>query len=121
VRGRWPGGGVLEAAEAVRAARRRAGPARPGDQLLDGVITLLTDGYPAGAPVLGRALAAFAETKVSLEEGLGWLPLAGRLSAEVWDDHSWSVLSARLIELARDAGALSLLPAPLTPGAAGHP
>jgi len=25
--------------------------------------------------------------------------------AEVWDDHSWSVLSARLIELARDARA----------------
>ena len=120
VRGGWPGGGVLEAAEAARAARRRPGPARPGDQLLDGLMTLLTDGYLAGAPLLRRALAAFAETKVSLEEGLGWLPLAGRLSAEVWDDHSWSVLSARLIELARDAGALSVLPAALTSGAAAQ-
>ncbi len=83
-------------------------------------MTLLTDGYLAGAPLLRRALAAFAETKVSLEEGLGWLPLAGRLSAEVWDDHSWSVLSARLIELARDAGALSVLPAALTSGAAAQ-
>jgi hypothetical protein len=110
-RGGWPGGGVLEAAEAARAARRRPGPARPGDQLLDGLATLLTDGYLAGAPLLRRALDAFTQTKVSLEEGLGWLPLAGRLSAEVWDDHSWSVLSARLIELARDAGALSVLPA----------
>ena len=121
VRGGWPGGGgVLEAAEAARAARRRPGPARPGDQLLDGLVTLLTDGYLAGAPLLRRALDAFAETKVSLEEGLGWLPLAGRLSAEVWDDHSWSVLSARLIELARDAGALSVLPAALTSGAAAQ-
>ncbi|MGH3271481.1 MAG: helix-turn-helix transcriptional regulator, partial [Trebonia sp.] len=100
-RGGWPGGGVLEAAEAARAVRRRPGPARPGNQLLDGLVTLLTDGYLAGAPLLRRALDAFIETKVSLEEGLGWLPLAGRLSAEVWDDHSWSVLSARLIELAR--------------------
>ena len=70
---------------------------------------------------LRRALAAFAETKGSLEEGLGWLPLAGRLSAEVWDDHSWSVLSARLIELARDAGALSVLPAALTPSTRRRP
>jgi DNA-binding CsgD family transcriptional regulator len=119
-RGGWPGGGVLEAAEAARAARRRPGPARPGDQLLDGLATLLTDGYLAGAPLLRRALDAFTQTKVSLEEGLGWLPLAGRLSAEVWDDHSWSVLSARLIELARDAGALSVLPAALTSGAAAR-
>ena len=119
-RGGWPVGGVLEAAEATRATRRRPGPARPGDQLLDGLVTLLTDGYLAGAPLLRRALDAFAETKVSLEEGLGWLPLAARLSAEVWDDHSWSVLSARLIELARDAGALSVLPAALTSGAAAQ-
>jgi len=119
-RGGWPDGGVLEAAEATRVTRRRPGPARPGDQLLDGLVTLLTDGYLAGAPLLRRALDAFAETKVSLEEGLGWLPLAARLSAEVWDDHSWSVLSARLIELARDAGALSVLPAALTSGAAAQ-
>jgi DNA-binding CsgD family transcriptional regulator len=119
-RGGWQGGGVLEAAEATRAARRRPGPARPGDQLLDGLVTLLTDGYLAGAPLLRRAVDAFTEAKVSLEEGLGWLPLAGRLSAEVWDDHSWSVLSARLIELARDAGALSVLPAALTSGAAAQ-
>jgi DNA-binding CsgD family transcriptional regulator len=118
--GGWPGGGMLEAAEAARAARRRPGPARPGDQLLDGLATRLTDGYAAGAPLLRRALDAFVESKVSLEEGLGWLPLAGRLSAEVWDDHSWSVLMARLIELARDAGALSVLPAALTSGAAAQ-
>jgi DNA-binding CsgD family transcriptional regulator len=119
-RGGWPGGRVLEAAEAARAARRRPGPARPGDQLLDGLVTLLTDGYLAGAPLLRRALDAFTETKVSLEEGLGWLPLAARLSAEVWDDRSWSVLSARLIELANGAGALSVLPAALTSGAAAQ-
>jgi DNA-binding CsgD family transcriptional regulator len=121
-RGGWPDGGVLEAAEATRVTLRRPGSARsrPGDQLLDGLVTLLTDGYLAGAPLVRRALDAFAETKVSLEEGLGWLPLAARLSVEVWDDHSWSVLSARLIGLARDAGALGVLPAALTSSAAAQ-
>jgi DNA-binding CsgD family transcriptional regulator len=116
--GRRPGGGMLEIAEAARAARRRPGPPRPGDLLLDGLAMLLADGYAAGAPLLKQALDAFCETKVSPEEGLGWLPLACRLCGEVWDDQSWSVLSARLIELARRAGALSVLEAALASGAA---
>ena len=32
------------------------------------------------------------------------------LAAFVWDDEAWDVLSARFVELARDAGALSVLP-----------
>ena len=59
----------------------------------------------------------FRETKMSLEEGIGWLPLACRLCGEIWDDQSWSVLSARLIELARNAGALRVLPAAFASGA----
>jgi DNA-binding CsgD family transcriptional regulator len=114
---RPPGRGMQETAEAARAARRRSGAPRPGDLLLDGLGTLFTEGYAAGVPLLKQALGVFRETKVSQEEGLGWLPLACRLCGEVWDDRSWSVLSARLIELARDAGALSVLPAALASGA----
>jgi DNA-binding CsgD family transcriptional regulator len=116
--GRRPGGDMLEIAAAARAARRRSGPPRPGDLLLDGLAILLTDGYAVGAPLLKQALDAFCETKVSLEETLGWLPLACRLCGEVWDDQSWYVLSARLIELARRAGALSVLETALASGAA---
>jgi DNA-binding CsgD family transcriptional regulator len=115
--GRRSGSGVLETAEAARAARRGSGPSRPGDLLLDGLAILITEGYAAGAPLLKQALDVFRETKISLEEGLGWLPLACRLCGEVWDDQSWSVLSARLIELARNAGALSVLPGALASGA----
>jgi len=115
--GRQPGSGMLETAEAARAARRGSGPPRPGDLLLDGLAILFAKGYAAGAPLLEQALDVFRETKVSLGEGLGWLPLACRLCGEVWDDQSWSVLSARLIDLARDAGALSVLPAALASGA----
>jgi DNA-binding CsgD family transcriptional regulator len=32
------------------------------------------------------------------------------MAHDAWDDESWYVLSARLVELARDAGALSVLP-----------
>jgi DNA-binding CsgD family transcriptional regulator len=84
---------------------------------LDGLARLVTEGYAVGAPLLKQALDVFRETKVSLEEGIGWLPLACRLCREVWDDHSWSVLSARLIELARNAGALRVLPVALASGA----
>jgi DNA-binding CsgD family transcriptional regulator len=85
--------------------------------MLNGLATLFTEGYATGAPLLKQALDGFRETKISVEEGLGWLPLACRLCGEVWDDQSWSTLSARLIELARNAGALSVLPAALTSGA----
>ena len=115
--GGQPGSDMLETAEAVRAVRRGPGPPRPGDLLLDGLAALFAEGYAAGAPLLKQALDVFRETKVSQDEGLGWLPLACRLCGEVWDDHSWSVLSARLIELAGDAGALSVLPAALASGA----
>lgn len=115
--GRRPAGCVPETARAVGAMPRRPGPLRPGDLLLDGLATLITEGCAAGAPLLKRALAVFRETRISLDEGLGWLPLACRLCGEVWEDLSWSVLSARLIGLARDAGALSVLPAALESGA----
>jgi DNA-binding CsgD family transcriptional regulator len=115
--GRRPTGCLPETARAVCAMPRRPRPLRPGDLLLDGLATLITEGYAAGAPLLKQALAVFRETKISLDEGLGWLPLACRLCGEVWDDLSWSVLSARLIELARNAGALSVLPAALESGA----
>jgi hypothetical protein len=40
------------------------------------------------------------------------------MSCAIWDDESWHVLSARLIELARQAGALTVLPDALQDGTA---
>jgi len=113
--GRLAADPVRKAAGAARAARPPR-PPRPGDVLLDGLAVLVTEGYAAGVPLLKRALGLFCHEEISLEEGLGWLPLACRICADVWDDQSWSVLSARLIELARDAGALRVLPAALASG-----
>jgi DNA-binding CsgD family transcriptional regulator len=110
--GRLPSGGLIEVAEAVLAARKAAEPTRE-DLLLDGVARVTTEGYAAGAPMLLQALTAFRTDEVSREGGLGWLPLASRMAHGVWDFESWSILSARLVGLAREAGALSVLPSAL--------
>jgi DNA-binding CsgD family transcriptional regulator len=44
------------------------------------------------------------------------MPLACRRANDVWDDDSWYALSARLIEMAREAGALTVLPVALLQG-----
>jgi DNA-binding CsgD family transcriptional regulator len=102
-------GGVLEVAAAARALPSAPQPPAP-DLLLEGLAVLATDGYAAGVPVLSRALAAFRAGDVPAEEGLRWLPLACRVSRDIWDDESWYLLSARLTRLAREAGALAVLP-----------
>jgi DNA-binding CsgD family transcriptional regulator len=114
------GGGVREVAEAARMAPPPPGPARGPDLLLDGLALLVTEGYPAGAPVLRRAVSAFRGTDVSREEGLRWLWLASYAAAIVWDYASWDVLSDRQVTLARDAGALIALPIALYTHAGVH-
>jgi DNA-binding CsgD family transcriptional regulator len=104
------GGGMREVAEAARMAPPPPGPARGPDLLLDGISLVICEGYPAGAPVLRRAVSAFCGTDVSREEGLRWLWLACRAALIVWDYASFDVLSDRQVTLARDAGALIMLP-----------
>ena len=103
------GGGMREVAEAARMAPPPQ-PACGPDLLLDGLALLVTEGYPAGAPVLRRAVSAFRGTDLSTEEGLRWLWLACRAALIVWDYDSWDVLSGRQVRLASDAGALIALP-----------
>ena len=104
------GGGMREVAEAARMAPPPPGPLRGPDLLLDGISLVICEGYPAGAPVLRRAVSAFRGTDVSREEGLRWLWLACRAALIVWDDASFDLLSERQVTLARDAGALIMLP-----------
>ena len=108
------GESVLETARAARAAPPSSQPPRASDLLLDGLALLITEGYAAGAPTLRRAVDAFRGEDISRGEGRRWLWLASRVAAFLWDDESWDVLSARFVQLARDAGALSVLPLALT-------
>jgi DNA-binding CsgD family transcriptional regulator len=108
------GGGVLEVAQAARAAPRSPQPARPPDLLLDGLAVLITDGYPAGAPLLKRAVSAFLGEDISMLEEVRWLWVACHAAIVVWDHDTWHTLAARQVQLAREAGALAVLPMALT-------
>jgi DNA-binding CsgD family transcriptional regulator len=107
--GRLAIGGVVEAAKAASAAPPAPEPPRPSDLLLDGLVLLITEGYAAGAPTLRRALDAFRGEDLATEEGLRWLWLAGGAAGILLDGEACDVLSARLVRLARDTGALTVL------------
>ncbi|MEV0825164.1 ATP-binding protein [Nonomuraea rubra] len=108
--GRLPDGAQLaDVAAAALAAPPGPRPERD-DLLVNGVAAMVTEGYAAGVPPVRRALDAFRAADISREEGLGWLPLASRMAHNTWDFDGWSMLSAKLVELARETGALSILP-----------
>jgi DNA-binding CsgD family transcriptional regulator/tetratricopeptide (TPR) repeat protein len=110
--GQLPGGEGLE--DVAAAVLRMARPERPSrnDLLLEGVARVYIDGYAAGVPLLLRALAAYRSEGVTATD-LGWLPLAARMAHNVWDFESWTVLSAALVRVLRELGALSALPSAL--------
>ncbi len=110
--GRLPSGGLVEVAEAALGVPPTPQPGR-AELLLNGLALATTEGYSAGVPMLRRAVTAFRTEGGSRQEGLGWLPLASRMAHNVWDFESWSVLSARLVDLARETGALAVLPSAL--------
>ncbi|MFG1688260.1 AAA family ATPase [Nonomuraea sp. NPDC049269] len=111
--GRLPRGAQLaDVAKATLAAPPGPPPER-NDLFLNGVAVVATEGYSAGVPMVLQALVAFRAEGVSREESLGWLSFACRMAHNVWDFDSWSALSARLVDLARETGALSVLPSAL--------
>jgi DNA-binding CsgD family transcriptional regulator len=119
--GRFMTGGALrQAAEAARAAPTASQPPSAPDLLLDGLALLITQGRTAAVPTLKRALSAFSSEDISPEEALRWLWLACPTAIALWDDESWDLLSTRQVELARDAGALGVLPTALNQRAGLH-
>jgi DNA-binding CsgD family transcriptional regulator len=104
------GADVAEVSRAARQAPAAPAPRGAPDLLLDGLALLVTEGRAAGTPLLRQALSAFRGPGSSAEEGLRWLWLAGRVADDLWDDESWEVLCTRHVRLARQAGALTVLP-----------
>ena len=102
-------GGLLDVSLAARAAPRPADAPRSSDLMLDGFALLFTEGRPAAAPLLQRAATAFAGTVASIDEVLRWGWLATAAAAVVWDYEACVAAAARQVQLARDAGALSVL------------
>jgi DNA-binding CsgD family transcriptional regulator len=103
---------LLEVAQAARGAPPHA--ARPQDLLLDALAVTITEGYAAGAPLLKRALSAFRVEAMPAPEAIRWLWLATHAAHDLYDDESWELLSSEHIRLARQAGALTVLPIALS-------
>jgi DNA-binding CsgD family transcriptional regulator len=119
--GRLGGGhAVQEAAAAARATPAGPAPPRAADLLLDGLATRYTHGYAAGLEPLRRAVDAFTRGHLPGDHGLRWMLMAWPAAHEVWDDDSWEQLTTRAVTLAREAGALTVLPIFLLYRAAVH-
>lgn len=114
------GAAQLEAALASRSAPPGRRPPRPADLLLDGTAARLIDGHAAGVPTLKRALRAFRDPDLDEADGLRWLWLAGVTAVSLWDHESWSHLSSRHLQLARQPGGSTGLPLALTMSIAAH-
>ena len=119
--GRFLSGTVLrEAATAARAAPAARQPPSGIDLLLDGLALLVTEGYSASAPPLKRAVSAFCSEDISAEEALRWFWAVCSTAVRLWDDRSWDRLLSRYVRLARDTGALGVLPVALNHRAGLH-
>ena len=117
--------GVLQVAEAARAAPVAPQPPRSIDLVLDGMARRCTEGPSAGVPALKLALQAVRnEALDGHAEIMRWLlltPIVQSMTVfELWDDDAFHELATRAVRLARDSGALALLPVALVYRSAVH-
>ena len=80
------------------------------DRLVDGLALRFTRGYAASAPVLKQAFAALREEGERKEVSDRWPWFARRVAAELFADDTWHYLATRGVQLARENGALGMLP-----------
>jgi DNA-binding CsgD family transcriptional regulator len=113
-RGPTEGCDPLEVAQSAVAARPRAGARQPADLLLNGIARQLTEGHAAAAQTLRCAVTAFIVDKTSSDIALveGWL--ASHAACLLWEHDLQRGLAERHVRMARDAGALAVLPSALT-------
>jgi DNA-binding CsgD family transcriptional regulator len=103
------GGGLVEISKAALAGPPPPESPQPSDLLLQGLAVQATAGYSAGAPPLKEALNAFQREADPSPNDAWWLWFASVIALYMWDDHAWTVLFTRQLELARRTGALSAL------------
>src|SRR5215216_2436895 len=107
-------GSLVEVSRAAKSAPRSTRRLRASDLMLDGLSTLGTEGRAAAAPLLRRAMAAFADEASPAQENFRWGWLTTISAKLIWDEDSWHTVSARFLREGRDAGALARLPIDLT-------
>jgi DNA-binding CsgD family transcriptional regulator len=111
VAGRFGGEMLNTAAEAARSAPAAGEEPDATDLLLEGFAVHVTQGYVRGAPILKRALATI---RTEDDGEMRWQWMGARAAVALFDDESWELLAARQVQMAREVGALSVLPITLT-------
>ena len=98
------------AAEIWRDVRALPPPPTPSplDLLLDGLALLATEGHVAATGALRQAAEVL--TTIPVDDVLRWGWTATGASTAIWDDERFYSISARQVQLVRDAGALAQLP-----------
>ncbi|MFE7130888.1 AAA family ATPase [Streptomyces sp. NPDC057638] len=111
---------VLEVAEAAQSAPVPSAPPRVVDLFLDGLVARATHGYEAGVPDLRRALTTLRDHGHESHQAAGdgedshWLLLGCRVAMALWDQETLHTLATRRVRLARETGALAVLPSALS-------
>ena len=110
ITGRSSGELVRRAAEAVRNMPPPHGPPGAFDLLLAGLAARITDGYAASAGVLKRALRVLRDEDGRTPQGARWPGFARAVALDLFDDETCHAICSRSVELARERGALGVLP-----------
>jgi DNA-binding CsgD family transcriptional regulator len=109
--GRFARAGTLrDVSRAAIAALQPISAPRPSDLLLNGLSVLIIEGRAAAAPMLSRAVRAFAEGEVRMAEGLRWGYLATTAVHMLWDEESWHKLAVWQLQSVREEGLLVHFP-----------
>jgi DNA-binding CsgD family transcriptional regulator len=107
------GPGTMEVARAALGAPCEPHEPRAVDRLVDGLALRFTGGYAAGAPSLKRAFTALREEGERKDVSVRWPWFGRRVAAEMFADDTWHYLATRGVQLARENGALGMLPVSL--------
>ena len=105
---------LRRAAEAARNAPRPGTTPSPDDLMLDGLAIRFTDGYAASASLIKQALRAYRDQDSTTVEDVRWPGIARRIAPDLLDDEIWHDLVTRSAALARERGALGVLPLALS-------
>jgi DNA-binding CsgD family transcriptional regulator len=101
--------GLVEVAEAARAA---PAPLEPDDAvglLLDGLVRVLVDGPETGIPVVQAALRRFDDEELSPADAIRWLWFASHVALCIWDYETHIRFAERLLAIAREIGAFAVV------------
>ncbi|WP_240809867.1 AAA family ATPase [Actinomadura sp. WMMA1423] len=103
-------GGIIDVAALAREAPPAPDPPRAADLVLDALTRFYLRDTVTAEPAMRRAMAAATDEGASPNERLRWLWVVNLFAMALWDEDACRELNERHLRLARESGALVLLP-----------